>query len=115
MRFSVWSSDVCSSNLRDSNGQLSDARRLLHAAHVFREIEGPGSRRAIDCYRRAGEILEWLARAADDSRTQVPIELLAAGAYQLGGLPAMAAGLLAQIPAEQIGRAACRERGCQVV
>src|SRR3546814_7860505 len=34
---------------RDSNGQLSDARRLLHAAHVFREIEGPGSRRAIDC------------------------------------------------------------------
>src|SRR3546814_20184986 len=24
---------------RDSNGQLSDARRLLHAAHVFREID----------------------------------------------------------------------------
>src|SRR3546814_12050894 len=49
------------------------------------------------------EILEWLARAADDSRTQVPIELLAAGAYQLGGLPAMAAGLIAQIPAEHEG------------
>src|SRR3546814_3521406 len=59
---------------RDSNGQLSDARRLLHAAHVFRAIAGPGSRRAIDCYRRAGEILEWLARATDDSRTQVPLE-----------------------------------------
>lgn len=88
---------------RDSNGQLSDARRLLHAAHVFREIEGPMSRRAIDCYRRAGEILEWLARAGDDSRRQVPIELLAAGAYQLGGLPAMATGLMAQIPTEHEG------------
>lgn len=84
---------------RDSNGQLTDARRLLHAAHVFREIEGTGSRRALDCYRRAGEILEWLARAADGTRQEVPIELLAAGAYQLGGLPAMASGLLAQIRA----------------
>lgn len=88
---------------RDSNRQLSDARRLLHAAHVFREIQGSGSKHAFDCYRRAGEIFEWLARAADDARKQVPIELLAAGAYQLGGLPAMASGLLAQIPAEHEG------------
>jgi hypothetical protein len=70
---------------RDSNGQLTDARRLLHAARVFREIEGTASRRALDCYRRAGEILEWLARADDRARREVPIELLAAGAYQLGG------------------------------
>ena len=77
--------------------QLADARRLLHAAHIFRQIEGPTSARAIGCYRRTGEILEWLARAADSVRSIVPIELLAAAAYQLGGLPAMAAGLLRQL------------------
>jgi hypothetical protein len=82
---------------RDSARQLADARRLLHAAHIFRSIEGQTSQRAIDCYRRAGEILEWLSRAADAIRSVVPIELLAAGAYQLGGLPAMASGLLSQV------------------
>lgn len=88
---------------RESAGQLSDARRLLHAAHIFRSIEGPGSPRALDCYRRTGEILEWLSRAADTIRAIVPIELLAAGAYQLGGLPAMAHGLLAQIHSKHTG------------
>lgn len=87
----------------ESDGQLSDARRLLHAAHIFRTLDGPTSAGAIDCYRRTGELLEWLARADDELRTVVPIELLAAGAYQLGGLPAMAAGLLAQVPSDQEG------------
>lgn len=88
---------------RESARQLADARRLLHAAHIFRQIEGTSSARAIDCYRRTGEILEWLARAADSLRSIVPIELLAAAAYQLGGLPAMASGLLRQIEAEHDG------------
>jgi hypothetical protein len=88
---------------RESARQLADARRLLHAAHIFRSIEGPTSPGARDCYRRTGEILEWLARADDDLRTIVPVELLAAGAYQLGGLPAMASGLLAQVTSEQEG------------
>lgn len=88
---------------RDSARQLTDARRLLHAAHIFRSIEGPASQRAIDCYRRAGEILEWLSRAADTMRSVVPIELLAAGAYQLGGLPAMASGLLSQVSSDHDG------------
>lgn len=88
---------------QESIRQLADARRLLHAAHIFREIEGAGSARAIDCFRRTGEILEWLSRAADTLRTIVPIELLAAAAYQLGGLPAMASGLLRQITAEHDG------------
>lgn len=87
----------------DSSRQLADARRLLHAAHIFRSIEGPSSQRAIDCYRRAGEVLEWLSRASDAVREVVPIELLAAGAYQLGGLPAMAAGLLSQVRSEYVG------------
>src|SRR3546814_16116460 len=70
---------------RDSNGQLSDARRLLHAAHVFREIEGPGSRRAIACYRRAGEIPDWLARAAGDSPTQLPIDKIGQAPWRASG------------------------------
>lgn len=88
---------------RESVAQLEDARRLLHAAHIFSTIEGNESTRAIDCYRRTGEILEWLARADDGVRGIVPIELLAAAAYQLGGLPAMASGLLDQIESEHEG------------
>lgn len=88
---------------RDSRKQLADARRLLHAAGVLREIEGSASTRAVDCYRRAGEIFEWLARAADKMRTRAPIELFAAAAFQLGGLPAMANALLAQLSVEGAG------------
>lgn len=88
---------------RESASQLDDSRRLLHAARIFSTIEGVQSSRAIDCYRRTGEILEWLSRAEDEIRTAVPIELLAAGAYQLGGLPAMAAGLLEQVETDHDG------------
>lgn len=80
----------------ESASQLLDARRLLHAAEVFREIEGVGSAGSIECYRRAGEIYEWLARADDSLKAVVPIALLSAGAYQLGELPAMATSILRQ-------------------
>lgn len=99
----TWQVPAIQWSARDSTRQLADARRLLHAAHIFRTVSGPSAFGAIDCYRRTGEILEWLSRADDELRTIVPIELLAAGAYQLGGLPAMASGLLAQVPTEQDG------------
>lgn len=99
----TWQVPTIHWSARESESQLSDARRLLHAAHIFRTVDGPTCPGAIDCYRRTGELLEWLARADDGLRTIVPIELLAAGAYQLGGLPAMAAGLLAQVPSDQDG------------
>ncbi len=86
----AWSRD-------DSRVQLAEARRLLQAAEIFVEIEGAESPRAIDCYRRAGEALEWLSRSSDKLRRLAPIALLAGAAFQLGGLPAMAAGLLAQV------------------
>jgi DEAD/DEAH box helicase len=88
----VWSDS-------DSRGQLRDAHRLLHAAGLFRRLDAAGasSPKAINCYRRAGELLEWLARARDSQETFVPLQLLAAGAYQLGGLPAMASALLTQV------------------
>lgn len=87
----------------ESRDQLEDARRLLHAAEIFREVEGIDSHQAKDCFRRAGELLEWLARANDSVRTIAPIELFAAAAYQLGGLPAMALGLLGQVNAPDAG------------
>lgn len=98
-----WQVDTIGWNQRDSEGQLADARSLLQAAEIFAEIEGSDSPRAIDCYRRAGEILEWLARSSDDIRTIAPIELLAGAAFQLGGLPAMASGLLGQLDLDEDG------------
>lgn len=98
-----WQVDTIGWNRGDSEGQLADARSLLQAAEIFAEIEGHDAPRAIDCYRRAGEILEWLARSADDIRAIAPIELLAGAAFQLGGLPAMASGLLGQLDLEEDG------------
>lgn len=81
----------------ESIRQLDDARRLIHSAVIFQQVEGLSSPSAVLCYRRAAELLEWLSRATDPLRSIAPIELFAAGAYQLGGLPAMASGLLAQV------------------
>lgn len=81
----------------ETRSQYADARRLLNAASVLQGVDGRGSPEARLCYRRSGEILEWLSRAHDDLSTAVSLELLAAAAYQLGGSPAMAAALLAQI------------------
>jgi hypothetical protein len=81
---------------RESQAQLQDALRLMHGAEIYRELEGAESPGAIECYRRAGELLEWLARAGDDVTALAPVSLYAAGAYQLGGLPAMATSLLRQ-------------------
>jgi hypothetical protein len=98
-----WRVDTIGWNRGDSEDQLADARSLLQAAEIFAEIEGHEAPRAIDCYRRAGEILEWLARSKDDIRTIAPIELLSGAAFQLGGLPAMASGLLGQLDLEEDG------------
>lgn len=100
-----WQVDTIGWNRGDSEGQLTDARNLLQAAEIFREIEGHDAPRAIQCYRRAGEILEWLARSNDGTKTLAPIELLAGAAFQLGGLPAMASGLLGQLDLEEDGSA----------
>lgn len=89
----VWSA-------ADSERQLADARRLIHAGEIFTSIQGPESKGGIDCFRRAGEILEWLSRAPDDVTRIVPVEILAAASYQLGALPAMASGLLDQLDSD---------------
>ena len=92
-----WQVPVIRWGGEESNKQLDDARRLITSAVIFQQIEGPSSLKASLCYRRAAELLEWLSRAADPLRLTAPVELFAAGAYQLGGLPAMASGLLDQV------------------
>jgi len=87
----------------ESRTQLADALRLFNTAGIFQKVEGGASPNAVLCYRRAGELLEWLSRAGDDLETFVPLELLAAGSYQLGGLPAMASALISQIPPSSRG------------
>lgn len=98
-----WKVDTIGWNRADSKRQLEDARSLLQAAEIFTEIEGYDSPRAIDCYRRAGEILEWLSRSKDGIKRLAPIELLSGAAFQLGGLPAMASGLLRLLDHEEDG------------
>lgn len=101
---SAWEVPTIQWAASESRSQLYDARRLLHAATIFRGIEGDESPNAVLCYRRAGEVLEWLARAKDKVETFVPLELLAAGAYQLGKLPAMSSALLRQVSLDSLGK-----------
>ena len=90
----TWQVPPIDWSARQSIEQFADARRLLHAASIFEQTDGPNGDAAASCYRRAGEILEWLARSNDGVTREVPAEVLSAGAYQLAGLPAMATGLL---------------------
>lgn len=82
---------------------MQDALRLIHAAKVCRELEGAASLSASDCYRRAAELLEWLIRMQQEPTGIVPVKLLAAAAFQLGGLPAMASALLGQLESHDAG------------
>lgn len=87
----------------ESRMQFEDAQRLIHAAQVYRQLDGEDSQSALECFRRAGELLEWLSRANDTVQSLAPIGLLASASFQLGGLPAMAAGLLGQVNLEDDG------------
>lgn len=100
----AWAVPTIQWGAAESRSQLRDARRLLDAADIFRRIEGEGSASAIHCFRRAGELLEWLTRAHDNLETFVPVEFLAAASYQMGGLPAMAAALLGQVQLDSPGK-----------
>jgi len=99
-----WDVPTIQWDAAESQSQLNDARRLLDASTIFRKVEGKNSGNAILCYRRAGEMLEWLTRAHVNLETFVPLELLSAASYQLGGLPAMASALLGQVPLDTPGK-----------
>ena len=92
-----WQVDTIGWNRGDSEGQLADARSLLQAAEIFVEIEGHDAPRAIDCYRRAGELPAWLSRSPDNIRTIAPIDLLACAVLLVGRQTALASDLLGQL------------------
>jgi hypothetical protein len=99
----TWDVEIIRWEEQDSSIQLSSFYNLIHVAGIFRDIEGAKSFNSIQCYRRAAEQLEWLSRADDKLKNEVPISLLAGAAYQLGGLPAMSKGLLKQITSDDSG------------
>ncbi|QQR39052.1 DEAD/DEAH box helicase [Devosia rhizoryzae] len=99
----TWDVDQLQWAEGESSETLSQAIRLVHAAGILATVGDDGASEAILAYRRAGELFEWLVRAEDELRTTVPLALFAAGAYQLGGLPAMSSGLLRQITHRDAG------------
>ncbi|MDW9959471.1 DEAD/DEAH box helicase [Sinorhizobium medicae] len=87
----------------DSDTILQQARFLIRAGRVLTTVREGRPEEATLAFRRAGELLEWLARAQDKVGEEIPTALISAGCYQLGGLPAMATGLLRQIPPNDRG------------
>ncbi len=93
----TWQVDTLPWSQGESRETLSQAQRLIHAGNILTSVEGGSEEDAKLCFRRAGELFEWLARSGDDLTNDAPLALFAAGAYQLGGLPAMSSGLLRQV------------------
>ena len=87
----------------ESRIQYSDAMRLINAASILQSVDGRNSTEAQMCFRRSGELLEWLSRADDNIPTTFSLKILSAAAYQLGGSPAMAAALLHKVEYENAG------------
>lgn len=88
---------------RDSDTILQQARHLIRAGRVLWTVGEGHPEKATLAFRRAGELLEWLARARDKVGEEIPTALIAAGCYQLGELPAMASGLLRQVEHDDRG------------
>lgn len=82
----------------EAESQLLDAERLIEAARILRDLGH--TEEASACFRRAGDLLEWLSRSSASSNhpkvQTVPLALLAGAAFQLAGFPAMARGLLSE-------------------
>jgi hypothetical protein len=99
----TWEVEVIRWTEEDSSSVLQQARHLIRAGKVLSTVEGGSPADAALAFRRAGELLEWLARAQDAVGSEIPTALFAAGCYQWGGLPAMAAGLLRQVVPDDRG------------
>lgn len=99
----TWEVEVIRWTGDDFSTVLQQARNLIRAGKVLLTVEGGSPTEAAFAFRRAGELLEWLARAKDTVGSEIPTALFAAGCYQLGGLPAMASGLLRQVVPDDRG------------
>lgn len=74
----------------ETGQRLSDAVVLLSAGAMLKE---EGNARWRQCFRRSGELLEWLSHP-DLSLGEIPVALLSAAAYVVAGFPARANALL---------------------
>ncbi|BCH28265.1 helicase [Mesorhizobium sp. L-8-10] len=92
-----WDVETIQWSDSDSDTILHQARFLIRAGRVLSTVGEGSPEEATLAFRRAGELLEWLSRAQDKVGEEIPTALFAAGCYQLGGLPAMASGLLRQV------------------
>lgn len=99
----TWNVDTIHWSPTDSSETLSEAYRLIHAGSVLLTVDGGDQEEANLAFRRAGELFEWLARSDDSLAQLAPLALFSAGSYQLGGLPAMAAGILRQVSSKDDG------------
>ena len=98
-----WKETPIQWNEEESLSQYSDAMRLISAASILQSVDGKSSTEAQKCFRRSGELFEWLSRADDNIPTTFSLKILSAAAYQLGGSPAMATALLHQVEHENAG------------
>jgi hypothetical protein len=98
-----WEVETIQWSENESDTILQQARFLIRAGKVLSTLAEGSSEEATLAFRRAGELLEWLARAHDKVGEEIPTALFAAGCYQLGGLPAMASGLLRQVTPDDRG------------
>lgn len=76
----------------DSERMYQEVIRLIDASRVLSRLGEISWKKVL---KRAAEILEWLSHHRINTSTR-PLCLLAAGAYQLAGYPAMAASVIKQ-------------------
>lgn len=95
LRLDMGQEGLSSFRSDDVERYLDDALLLIECALIERKTEPNGQWR--DGVKRAAQILEWLCQP-ELRLASVPLPLLAASAYQLAGLPAMALGLLKRTP-----------------
>lgn len=98
VRLSWGASGLSTWTIAEAERLLVDAMRLVEAAQL--EDAAGDHVSARDCYKKSGELLEWLHRSggatAEGPSTPIPMQMLAACCYQLAEYPAMAAMLIAQ-------------------
>src|SRR3546814_3885724 len=111
MRISDWSSDVCSSDLRDE--VRADALRTVISDNRLRQADERGLHRAVAATTHAGKDAPYRADV-DDRRTRLH-HAHGGAAKTERRLQTELNGLVERGIVNQIGRAACRERVCQYV
>lgn len=80
-----WTSDL-------SVEFINKAYNLVVLAQTLRELGE--SQYSNQCFRKAGRYLEWLFRAGDDYIHHLPLKVMGAAAFQLGGLPGLASAMM---------------------